>query len=529
MSLKAGLRDIRYFDVVVVCLLIIVAAARFAVRDNPASPALLQDATGFWAPLAAAAMLGLFRHRAYTQSTPWIAGAAAALILIATAAVFWRWHVMLFMIATLGAAVLLLAGLVLRTRRLAEPLARADLFGLIALGFSVVLTLTLAEVFPRVAPGLFSEKLQGFLWGADPANFGVAHPYIGHLHTPHNAFPGGEGDHQIVHHVDGLGFRNAWPWPERADIVVIGDSVTFGQNVADDEAWPARLAERAAPSRVINLGLIGAGPEQYLRLSETYGLPLEPRLVLVGVFARNDFWDAGVFGRWLEAGAPGNYMVWRDFGRPEPVDVSLRHPRKILERANRAYVIPAVRRSHLFALVRGLRGGVEADPPPAPRIYRFEDGRSVQLHEADFVAKTRRAQPGERVFELAIASLQQLHARALAHGAHVLMVLLPGKEEVYLPLLGDPTPDPARALRSAMDRLGIEYLDLAPAMRARAAEGEQLFYEVDGHPNPTGQALIARLVHEHLTRHADRYGIDALAGRSAAPADGARGRDGHSP
>jgi hypothetical protein len=63
--------------------------------------------------------------------------------------------------------------------------------------------------------------------------------------------------------------------------------------VEDSAAWPAIL-DRALPRlRVINLGLIGAGPQQYLRVYKTFGLQLRPRLLLVGLFVGNDFWDEG--------------------------------------------------------------------------------------------------------------------------------------------------------------------------------------------------------------------------------------------
>ena len=92
--------------------------------------------------------------------------------------------------------------------------------------------------------------------------------------------------------------------------------MVFGYGVGEDEAWPARLAAAMPDAKIINLGLIGAGPQQYLRILETFGLPLRPRLVVVGLFPQNDFWDV-LFERWLHSDEPSwNYMVWRDFGQP---------------------------------------------------------------------------------------------------------------------------------------------------------------------------------------------------------------------
>ncbi len=506
MSDKSLVRGLYYFDVAAALVFSIIVTGRLAIRDSAASPALIRDVAGLWVPLLAIVLLIGFRRWAYTR-TPWVAVTFAALAFVALGAIYWRWNVLAFMVAMLSGAILLLAGLVLRTKRLSERLGRTDRFALIAMVGSVVLTVALAEAALRLGYGFFNEETQQLLRGADPSNFGVAHPYVGHLHTPNNTFVLSGRDFRAVHHVDGLGFRNEWPWPEQADIVTVGDSVTFGQCVEDEEAWPAVIRRSMSPGRLINLGLIGAGPQQYLRVFETFGVKLRPKLLLVGVFARNDFWDAGVFDRWLRSGAGGNYMVWRDFNRARPPSLSLRHPRESLEGLLRFRVLPAFRRSYLFVLLRGLRGGLEGEALAPPRTFRFANGRTLELHAEDFLSKMAAAAPDRGVFRLLVDSLQQLHSVASRQGTHVLMVLLPGKEEVYLPLLGVATPDPTGPLRSALDNAAIEYLDLAPGFRTRAAAGEQLFFEVDGHPNPAGQALIAQLVREHIRENAERYGL----------------------
>jgi hypothetical protein len=105
-------------------------------------------------------------------------------------------------------------------------------------------------------------------------------------------------DFQAVYHTDGHGFRNPSPWPPEADLVMLGDAVAFGYGVEDAQAWPALLAQWLAPQRVLNLGLIDAGPQQYLHVYETFESALHPRMVLVGVSLANDFEDAELFDRW---------------------------------------------------------------------------------------------------------------------------------------------------------------------------------------------------------------------------------------
>jgi hypothetical protein len=182
----------------------------------------------------------------------------------------------------------------------------------------LLLSLLLMEGLLRAFGALLPGEMQQII--RTPGSMGVAHPYIGHLHTPNNSFVVSGRDFQELNHTDGHGFRNAWPRPARADIVVVGDSLTFGYGVSDTKTWPSILARDLPSARIINLGLIGAGPQQYLRVYETFGIPLCPAVVLVGVFVGNDFWDAGLFDRWVRSHAGGNYMVWRDFGRLAPSD-----------------------------------------------------------------------------------------------------------------------------------------------------------------------------------------------------------------
>jgi hypothetical protein len=88
-------------------------------------------------------------------------------------------------------------------------------------------------------------------------------------------------------------------------IVVLGDSFTFGFGVRERQAWPARLAALldartgGAPRvEVVNLGIPGTGPRDYLWHLAHTGLALEPDLVVIGFFANdvNDVYQLDRFG-----------------------------------------------------------------------------------------------------------------------------------------------------------------------------------------------------------------------------------------
>lgn len=110
-------------------------------------------------------------------------------------------------------------------------------------------------------------------------------------------------------------------------VVALGDSFTFGQCVADDETFAARLEQRLAPKgEVLNLAVHGYGHDQmWLRLRRD-GLPYRPDVVLLG------FYNADV---------ERNQLGFRDYakprfrlrdGRPELENGPLPAPAELAER-----------------------------------------------------------------------------------------------------------------------------------------------------------------------------------------------------
>jgi lysophospholipase L1-like esterase len=397
----------------------------------------------------------------------------------------------------------------LRTSSASRFWQSAPLSSFLLFAGSIVFAMALAEGILRLVPGLLSTELQQVVQ-ADPDNYGVAHPYIGSLHGPNKTFIIAGRDFRAVNHTDGYGFRNAWPWPEKAEIVAVGDSVTFGYGVEDDQAWPALVAKALPHNRLVNLGLIGAGTQQYLRVYETFGTRLHPKVLLVGFLVRNDFWDADMFDGWLKSGARGNYMVWRDYGRPKSTSLSLKQPmgNLISSLLWRGHVLAS--KSHFYNLLMYVQRYLRGYGTSKPTIFRAPDGTQLRLDVEGFTYQAGIGRPGNRGFDISVDALQRLDSIARANGTKILVILQPSKEEVYLPLMGQTNvdTDPGRPLRVKLGELGIPYLDLLPEFRNRAAKGEVLFFETDGHPNVRGYALIAELVLDHLRNNAKAFNLN---------------------
>jgi hypothetical protein len=367
---------------------------------------------------------------------------------------------------------------------------------------SIGFSMALGEGLLRLIPGLLPLELrQQFQDG--PAHYGPGHPYIGGLARPYSHDVISGRDFSAPFRTDGYGFRNPWPWPEQADIVVVGDSFVFGYGVADTEAWPALLAQALPQTSVINLGLIGAGPQQYLRIYETFGIPLRPKVIVVGLLLINDFWDTAMFDKWVSTHTREHYLLWRS-SRSRHYRSTLWHPVASIRNVLLQY-------SYIYNLARNTyrtwrKGGV---------IHLEQtDGARLQLVPGMVKNAASMGQPARREFQLVLQALVALQTLAHQQGASVLVVMQPAKEEVYLPLLSKPVADLGAPVRLALDAHGIEYLDLTAAFTQCARTGRPLFFEVDGHINKQGHRLIAYEVLAHLSKQATVYRLLSAASSS---------------
>jgi hypothetical protein len=93
--------------------------------------------------------------------------------------------------------------------------------------------------------------------------------------------------------LDRKGFNNPLEKADRptADIVMLGDSFTFGSIQDASNTFSARL-ERLTGLTTYNLGIGGIGLYEYLELYRLFGASLKPRMVVMNIYEGNDLRDA---------------------------------------------------------------------------------------------------------------------------------------------------------------------------------------------------------------------------------------------
>lgn len=272
-------------------------------------------------------------------------------------------------------------------------------------------------------------------------------------------------------------------------IVTIGDSFTFGDEVADDETWPARLesllASDGVKADVVNLGVNGYGLDQAVLRFERDGAPLEPDIVILGLQPENLLRNLNVVrpiyfpGTSLPLSKPrfvaeGEHL--RTVNHPtapmEDVLEALAEPvgHPLLEYEawlDTRYEESLLQRSVLFSLAQSLVG-------PYPR------GTGDELTPEMAVIGTR--------------AIERLDTAVGLAGARLVIVHLPRKPDLEVIAAGG-EPWHGRWLSEVVARYDV----VRPDSRLGLTETS---FERKGHYSPRQNEHVAEAVAAHLRSHA---------------------------
>lgn len=343
-----------------------------------------------------------------------------------------------------------------------------------ALTFTAAACEAALRLFPDLLPETAAVRVHWAGIGADErAERGGmirSDPELGFRYAPQHEGRIARTDLAFGFRTDEHGFRNPSPWPERSEIVLVGDSMAFGYGVDDEAAWSSLLSHRLGNVRLINLGLPGMAPQQYLRVLERHGMALKPELVLFALFPGNDLPDALNFQSWLDAGSPGSYLDW---------GFRAEGAARLLEQS----------RLYWFLRESWRQLGTQAESI----TLELPDGR-LQLTPALFFPRDDREDGPEPGLSLVVETTVEALELARSRGASFLALLVPTKEHVYLPPAPDAPQRRLEVLAAALEAQGVPVLDLTPALREAAGHGERVYFEVDGHPNVRGNEIIAGAV-----------------------------------
>lgn len=280
---------------------------------------------------------------------------------------------------------------------------------------------------------------------------------------------------------DSHGFRLPQEPSSTVATVILGDSF------AEAEAVQRPFWDGLSLG-VYNMGLPDSGTLEQLALLRSYGLPLNPDIVILGYFGGNDLQnnrdtaDLRAAGQTAESralsGSPFNLLV-----------------------------LP-----HLIAALASPRGGCSypiADRNGTPLAF-YDSFFANAMLTSDVLRQTE-------LWRTTAAALREMSAEVTAAGARFIVVYIPFKAQAHFDQLDEPTLDALRAritpgqfgysaadsaplTREAIDaqivllnelagETGFTFIDLTSAFRAAAAQAESLYFYGDTHWNQAGHDL----------------------------------------
>jgi lysophospholipase L1-like esterase len=342
--------------------------------------------------------------------------------------------------------------------------------------------------------------------------------------------------HRYAFHTDGEGFRNA-ATRKAIEVAALGDSFTDALTMAADAAWPAQL-ERRLGLVVQNYGTASFGPQQERLVLQDYALTHHPRVVVLAFFAGNDIRDAERF----EEFEHGDHTLTQPtIGWPIK-DIVIRADTWYLTSALQAAAGVAAANAATPALPNDDAVGppsASSSPAGSPSFDRGvftvpANGHTLRwafmppyldllnFSEGDLAAR--------RGWALALENIRGMQRASSEAGARFVLMFIPFKSQVYLPLLErtfsgadlakalqfslpdtqSGLPNVARLsqnrlaqnalMRRFCEQAGIPFLDLTTALQERVESGENMYFPDDSHLNEAGEALAAATLAEFLQK-----------------------------
>ncbi len=333
---------------------------------------------------------------------------------------------------------------------------------------------------------------------------------------------------------DSWGYRNRHV-PERADIVSLGDSQTYGESAPAKYSWPSILGSLTG-KETYNMGIGGYGPAEYFYLLENKALELKPGAVVAGFYLGNDLADTYTAVYTVER--------WHDLRSRE-----ILHSRNDENNEAKAGETPPVKESPpvkkpLTGELKGKVYGAAGWLAENSVLYRvvtasylgdrmrqnmmLDFGEKITMLEAPEYGIDTGFTPVRRLealdlekedvregLRLALGFFDSMNKLAEKNGVRFLVVILPTKESVYGEFIEG---NKSLQYSGEIDRLlrnegqvsaeaesyfsehGIPYIDLLGPL-SEAAFHEQIYPgNYSGHFNENGNRIIAESIKQYLDK-----------------------------
>jgi lysophospholipase L1-like esterase len=302
--------------------------------------------------------------------------------------------------------------------------------------------------------------------------------------------------------------------PERAEIVTIGDSQTYGVSAMAFNSWPSWLSRMTGQS-VYNVALGGWGPIQYEVLLEELAFTLNPKTVVLGLYLGNDVFDAYrvVYGldHWKSRRlADGATLIspYESVNRARGLSALVRF-RAWIGQKSILYRLAVSSAGQLLGRLEIALRSVD----PGITIIDDPDLRTAFTPQRRLLGLDRSRPEVQEGLRLTFDALERMIGKTREKGIQLVVLVIPTKEAVFEErLIGRPDLANADAIKVLLgaeaeireeikrfvETRGIPFVDPRKAMTS-AGDTEPIYPSNEGgHPVSAGYRAIAAAVAEEI-------------------------------
>ena len=305
--------------------------------------------------------------------------------------------------------------------------------------------------------------------------------------------------YRVTYTTDSHGYRNAEPWPDKVDLVVIGDSFTAAEAIVEP-FW------HGVSDSLLAFGLPGSGTVEQQRLFEAFALPRQPETLVLAFFAGNDLNDSKTYTAMRARGELFGDRVQRD---NEPGD----------------YLV--LQRLWILFHREISKSAAKEDPPcHYPQIAETVTPTPVVFWNSflPVLGMDEESLRQSEMFQLARQSIRDMATDLKTRGSELILMYIPQKAELYWNYLSkegvqvliaeaskdkkntglediDTNLSAQRDLMMEMAaELAIHFLDLTLPLNEAISNGQQPYFFADTHWNQTGHNIARKALLDFLNR-----------------------------
>lgn len=362
--------------------------------------------------------------------------------------------------------------------------------------FSLLTTLILAEVVLKLlTPTLINSSLTNQIYD-DKLGYKMNQSLIG---------------------IDENGFRNPKSI-KQAEIVVLGDSHTYGHNVNSEDSWPNQLANMANMT-VYNFGMVGYGSLQYYYLIDE-AIKLKPKHIIIGLYLANDLNDVCKFvnktdywQKWVKELGYNVEICLQSSNRPNRFE-------QFLSQQHLVSLTESVYKKIYRSLDLGDAVNVkEKRNPTLIKYNRIVDHKNNMDMERESISIG---------FEITKDVLKDTKRKADLNGIEFGVVFIPSKERVFYDYLTEKGYQLSTDYNDLIDNettlvakfscffneLGIKFVEAKPYVLRELYSSKGVYRPTDdGHPLEIGYKAYGKAAFDHIiteSKNTDGYNCNGL-------------------